>query len=340
MIEFFKGLLEASRDRLKNPILGTYSISFILFNWRPLLFLMFSKASIEDKIIVTNSLYCSWGALLWPLLITIIIAFGVPYFMLLVDIALVKSKKDRRRIRHDEQIISLDEQITIATKEFEIQSRKSGTKTIELLQDSISSLEIEKQTLQESINSERELNSTEVKKLNDVLKNEIEKNNHSKNNPEISFSEKAFETFNYLQNSNKLEEFYNYFDGFALSIKLDEETIKYYKNLGLSRQAEFGSKYTELGFEVYQLIFETNNSKDIKKEMSSLLNKLNNHEIQVLKNLSSNDNLIINFQEGFRKIIISELLDSGFIFRNDKQEYKLTRTGAAFRNLIALNNID
>lgn len=338
MIDYFKSLLEASRERLKNPILGTYTISFTLFNWRPLLFLIFSNASIEDKIVVINSEYCCWSALLWPLVIASIITFAVPYIMLGVDLGLIIPKKDRRLIKHKEKIIRLDEQITIATKEFEIQNRKSGTKAIESLQDSILSLENEKQTLQAAIISEREINTLEINKLNDLLKKELEKNNKRSNNPAISFSPRAFEMFNYLHNLNKIEEFYDHFDGFSYSIKLDTDTISFYKNLGIVIRADFGHKYSELGFELYHLIYETNNSKDIKREMSNLLNKLNNHEIQIIKDTGSDN--IFSIQDGFRQSIIAELRDSQFIIKLSNREFQLAKKGVSLRNLIALNNME
>ncbi len=338
MIDFLKSLLEASRDRLKNPILGTYSICFLVCNWRPVLFLIFSKASIEDKIVVVNIEYCWLGAILWPIFLTIIITFGIPYIMLLVDLSLVSPKKNRRQIKHNENIISLDEQIEVATKEFEIQNRKSGTKTIESLQENISLLEKEKQSLQSSFISERESNVSEVNRLNELLKNEVDKNTKSASEPLISFTPAVFEMYNYLQNADKLDEYYEYFDGYTSSLNLDDETIKFYRNLGLAGYKDGRVKYTELGYEVYHLLFETKNSTDSKRDMSIMITKLNNHEISEIKEITAENEENFSVREGFRRTIVADLVDGGFFLKHSNGTYELTELGVALRNLMSLNS--
>ena len=49
MKDLIKDFLEASRDRIKTPITGSFALAFILWNWRPILILLFSGKSIEDK---------------------------------------------------------------------------------------------------------------------------------------------------------------------------------------------------------------------------------------------------------------------------------------------------
>lgn len=337
MVELIKNILEASRERLKNPILGTYSISFILINWRPILFLLFSSETIENKIIVINNEYCCWTAILSPIGLTIIITFGIPYFMWLVEWGLAKSRFSRRKIRHEEKIIDLDNEIIIATKEFEIQNRKSGTKAIESLQDRISLLEKENQTLISSNNVEKDASIKEIEKLSNLLKNEIKKNTQAKEENLIEFSESVFETYNYLKQSDKLDKFFDHFDGFSESLGFDFQEINFYKNLGLVKSEIFGDVYTQLGYDLYHFLFETNYSKDIKNAMVKIIEKLNNHEIEIIKKAPSKDGVIFTIQDGFRKSLIQELVEAKFV-EVSKIGYTWSKLGLSFRNLLALNS--
>ncbi len=47
MKDIIKSFFEASRDRIKNPLIGTFIISWIAINWRPIMILIFSEKTIE-----------------------------------------------------------------------------------------------------------------------------------------------------------------------------------------------------------------------------------------------------------------------------------------------------
>jgi hypothetical protein len=339
MNDFFQSILEASKDRLKNPVLGTYSISFILFNWQPISILLFSRKTIEEKITSIDLTYYSWETFLWPSLITIIIIFTPPFFMLLADIALNKVKNKRIEIRHNEKTINLDNQIIIATKEFEIQNRKSGTKTIETLQETISILEKEKRDLILSINSERDANLKEIKRIKELSKNEIEKDIYTENKNFVEFSEKVFDVYNQLQNNNQIDLLYKNFDGYSNIINLTEETIKYYQNLGLISNKNSNLRYTALGFELYHLLFESNNSGRLKRKMADLTSKINEDESDFLLSLSPSTDIFFKLDQNFRKVILNEMLDFDFLKAAENNSYGLTEKGIVFRNLVILNEL-
>lgn len=147
MFEYLKNVIESYRDRLKNPILGTYTASFLLCNWRPIFILLFSKNSIEERIKIIDSKYSFWNAILWPILVTFIIVLFVPYIMMLLELAVSRASKFRKEIRYTNSIDNYNHKIVIASKEFEIQNQKSGTRTVEMLQSNIDSLENDKQHL-------------------------------------------------------------------------------------------------------------------------------------------------------------------------------------------------
>jgi len=337
MIEFLKELFEASRQRLKSPILGTYSLYFILYNWRPFVFLLFSKASIEDKIVVINSEYVSCNTFLWPAILTIIATFVIPYLMWFVDICLGTAKKFRVQIKHKEYVSKLNNEIEIATKEFEIQNRKSGTRTIETLQATIDVLEKEKLALTSSHNSERENNVKEIQRLNELLRHESEKNSTFSTDESIVFSETVFDTYNYLESSQKLKEYFEYFDAFSKSLNLDDATVSFYRNLELAYYGSAGYIYTKLGYEVYHFLFEINIPKETKKKMDEIRNKLNNHELKMIEKFPSDKDKPFSIPDGFRESIRNEMIDSGFLLNIVSEKFVLSKNGIAFRNLIGLD---
>jgi hypothetical protein len=61
-------------DRLKSPFAGAFGIAWLATNWKPLLILIFSNLSIEDRISKVSSEYFSsnWNLLWWPLIYAVV----------------------------------------------------------------------------------------------------------------------------------------------------------------------------------------------------------------------------------------------------------------------------
>jgi hypothetical protein len=51
MKEFLQSIFKSTQERIKNPFVGAFMTSWVLFNWKPILFLVFSVTSIEYKIL-------------------------------------------------------------------------------------------------------------------------------------------------------------------------------------------------------------------------------------------------------------------------------------------------
>ena len=54
--ELFIEIIESSRERLKNPVIGAFIFSWIAINWRIILLLVYSDQAIEDKIRIIEEL--------------------------------------------------------------------------------------------------------------------------------------------------------------------------------------------------------------------------------------------------------------------------------------------
>ena len=51
MKEFLQTIFKTSEERIKNPIIGSFFTSWLIFNWKPILFFIFTNKTVEEKII-------------------------------------------------------------------------------------------------------------------------------------------------------------------------------------------------------------------------------------------------------------------------------------------------
>ncbi|WP_418360184.1 hypothetical protein [Sphingobacterium detergens] len=58
-------LIEPIWNRLSNPLIASFTISWILWNWQAILFLIFSRQSIECKFPYINNTFYNWNLELW-----------------------------------------------------------------------------------------------------------------------------------------------------------------------------------------------------------------------------------------------------------------------------------
>lgn len=59
MKEIFTSFFESSNERIKNPLIGTFIISWTIINWKPIVILCFSNNEIVEKINLIESEYSS-----------------------------------------------------------------------------------------------------------------------------------------------------------------------------------------------------------------------------------------------------------------------------------------
>lgn len=76
-----KSVIGTTANRIKNPIIGSIVVSFILFNWKPIFYLMFEGIPASQRIIEVEKT-TSLGNLFWPLLIGLAVALIMPCIML------------------------------------------------------------------------------------------------------------------------------------------------------------------------------------------------------------------------------------------------------------------
>jgi hypothetical protein len=92
MIELIKSILESSKERIKNPLIGALAFSWVFINWKIVFIILFSKQTIENKIIHIESNYikvCS--NYIYPICTALIYLILLPYISQFVEWVIKKS---------------------------------------------------------------------------------------------------------------------------------------------------------------------------------------------------------------------------------------------------------
>lgn len=144
LTELLKSTIDASKERLKTPIVGSYICSFIIFNWKPLVILIFSTEKIEGRILAVERYYTPWYCMIIsigiPIVIALLYTFGIPMLMVWIEARLEPTKEKRiKRIYRSKEFI-IKEKITLAESELELKNAISGNKEKQDLLDQIEAL--------------------------------------------------------------------------------------------------------------------------------------------------------------------------------------------------------
>lgn len=175
LTQLIKDLIDTSKERLKTPISGAFLWSFIVFNWRPMAVLLFSKTTIEGRIKLINNDYWnlswwSWLIVIVPFLMALVYTILIPMLTLRIEIILTKTKNARLKHRNEYIGLQKDGKINLAGKEWLLKNAESGNKEIEDRLDEIKSLKETIEIQQESIKQINQTNKATVEELNNSLK--------------------------------------------------------------------------------------------------------------------------------------------------------------------------
>lgn len=164
--QLIKEIFDNSRERIKTPITGAFFTALILYNWRPILQLIFSKMAMEHRIDIVDHDYIDYRSWLVPLVLAVGYITVVPLFTNLIDGLMVKNKKSRTDKIYDSKDYDLDKRIEIASKERQLKNVETYNKEIEDYTAQIQQLEVEK----EQMKNEHEIKNREFNsKMDDLL---------------------------------------------------------------------------------------------------------------------------------------------------------------------------
>lgn len=156
MKELIKSFFESSRERIKNPLIGTFAISWILINWKPIFILLFSNLTIEKRIqeIELNHTSLKYNLVL-PLIIALLYVIILPYLMWLIDELIKKSIKGRKDNIITQLILDVQGKQKLAIEESKLEDIKADYKDKAELNRQIEQLNKEIESKNNVIDSQR-----------------------------------------------------------------------------------------------------------------------------------------------------------------------------------------
>lgn len=103
--ELLTSWLGDNKVKISSPVIGSFIGSWVLFNWKHFLLLFWGAGILETRLevfdaVLTSSNYSIW---LWPLLVALLYAFGLPYLNVLSH----KLLKRAEEWRHNE-VVEID----------------------------------------------------------------------------------------------------------------------------------------------------------------------------------------------------------------------------------------
>jgi hypothetical protein len=140
MKELVLSVIENFKERIRNPLLGSFAITFLIYNWRPIFILLLSERPVEERVSFLEDNYISYETLYIPLIVSVVYVLLVPYLSSLIeyatDAAVIARRSRVYRARKD--ILSYKKNEAII--EWEISDAKAGSKELENLNFRISEL--------------------------------------------------------------------------------------------------------------------------------------------------------------------------------------------------------
>ncbi len=126
MFEFLKSVFESSKERFKNPLLGTFVISWLVVNWEPLSVFLLSTKTIETRITYIKLTYSN--LIILPIVIALSYYLVLPYVMGALEYLIKKAYKIRKSNQTGQKLFDIQEQQRIAEEEAILENIKANNR--------------------------------------------------------------------------------------------------------------------------------------------------------------------------------------------------------------------
>ncbi|NEN25361.1 hypothetical protein G3O08_17840 [Cryomorpha ignava] len=215
MKEFLQSLFKTTEERIRNPFIGAFMTSWLLFNWKPILYILLSSYAIGNRIEYVEEHFSNYILLFWlPLIAALFYVLVLPYLNLGFDRLLKKSQLKRNLIVIETQKRNIANQIELAIGEIKLEEtktsyreRNSHNQLVEALQKKNRDLEITLDATMEKNNSALEDLKAEFSNREKIRVDEIKsfERNYSESREEImALNNAMFEKDKQIQNLRKI----------------------------------------------------------------------------------------------------------------------------------------
>lgn len=302
--EFVKSLLESYSDRLKSPLLGSFAIVFVFYNWQPIVYLLFSQNIIELKLDTINIYYTEWRRLWFPLLLALLYILGLPWVNLGIDKMLKKVNSIASETAFEKQKSVLQRKVETASLLRNIEDAKAGTSEIRKLRKQIEVLENDKNKLEENILENKKYSENNLEEYKKIIKSKEDMLIEHSKTKDAAMKE-------YMESKEKLDK-----------IMLDYSNLKANYNILKNDIDSVNIKYIsviesildKMSFSEREVLYQFYLGKG-KNERPDILNRLLEMDL-----LSYNDTLPWTEEKEYRLTPLGELVV--LRFKERKPEYR------------------
>jgi len=250
MKELYKALIATSTDRLKNPFIGSFFISWILFNWRPIFLLVFSDKNIEEKILVIDKDYTLIWSFLWlPLIFSVFYLLVLPYLTWFLEFLSTKANLARKENQISLEIFNLNASQRLAIEESKLEDIKANYREKADMNKQVEELNNQLQNRNETIENLKAKTLELNEKLNQM-------SIYIKANNTDNYSEQEKVELEYEYEKFKETDLYDFFKEIGSSISRSNSFPKNVDNLLLEKYKYSGileERVNKDGGQVYYL---------------------------------------------------------------------------------------
>jgi hypothetical protein len=176
MKELLSTFLETSKDRLKNPFISSFILSWLAFNWKPLFIILFSSKNIENKILLIETKHVSIFLNLWlPLSFALFYIILLPYLMWLLEELSTKAIKARKTNFINQKVFDIQNNQNIAKEEVSLENIRANYKEKADLNKQIENLKsqiLEKDSKIKELNDDMTKLKNEYQEMSTIIQNQ------------------------------------------------------------------------------------------------------------------------------------------------------------------------
>lgn len=189
MKEIYNSILDSTKERLKNPLVGSFIFSWIIFNWKPIFHIIFSNNSIENKIDFVSDCYTSLNNnFLFPLTFSVFYIVIFPYVLWGFDKLSSKAIVGRKENIMNLTISDIRNKQKIAVDESDLENIKASYRDKADLNKKI-------EILNNQLNERNEIIEMQKIELNQIKNEENRLKDLIKNNSYLSIDENENSNF-------------------------------------------------------------------------------------------------------------------------------------------------
>jgi hypothetical protein len=168
--ELLEILFSTAKQRIKSPFFGSFIFSWLIFNWKPIFYFLFSDEKISMKIEkIENSFEFIQNSLLYPLFLSFIYVLVFPYINQFIHWLTIKAENSKREEYHRLKIEQIRNSQILAEEEKNLEDIRSGNRDVSQLNERINLLIKDNERLKETIQNKNKTISDFGEQLDKVI---------------------------------------------------------------------------------------------------------------------------------------------------------------------------